>query len=230
VKVEILSNAEEMAQGAAAFLAAEARAAVRARGRFLLALSGGTTPLRMLELLVGADIPWSRVHLFQVDERVVAADDAARNLKGLRAALLDKISLPADQLHPLPVEAANLSDGAAEYATMLRQFAGTPPRLDLIHLGLGEDGHTASLVPGDPALQELQSEVAVTHPYQGYRRLTLTYPVLDRARCLLWLVTGPAKAPALLRLRRGDRSIPAGRVMSERAVLFADASAGALLS
>jgi 6-phosphogluconolactonase len=221
---EVLPTADAVARRAAARIAQQARTIAHARGRCLLALSGGTTPARMLELLAEEDLPWSSIHVFQVDERVAPAADSARNLTQLRASLLDKVPLPTQHLHAMPVEDADLAAAAARYAATLRELAGAPPLLDIVHLGLGADGHTASLVPGDPAL-ESSTEVAVTAPYQGHRRMTLTYPAIDRAGLILWLVTGRDKAQMLSRLRRGDRSIPAGRVSGERAVLLADTAA-----
>jgi 6-phosphogluconolactonase len=125
----------------------------------------------------------------------------------------------------MPVEEEDLEEGACRYEAVLRHIAGTPPVLDLVQLGLGEDGHTASLFPGDSALQVVDSEVVVTGLHKGWRRMTLTFPGIDRARCILWLVTGSGKAAALERLRAGDPSIPAGRVRSDRAVLLADKTA-----
>src|SRR5205823_3468838 len=122
------------------------------------------------------------------------------------------------------VESDDLDGAAARYAATLMTAAGAPPTLDLVHLGLGADGHTASLVPGDPVLEITDRDVAVTGVYRGRRRLTLTYPVLDRARRILWLVAGADKAPMLRRLRDGDSTIPAGRVRSDRAVVVADAA------
>jgi 6-phosphogluconolactonase/glucosamine-6-phosphate isomerase/deaminase len=139
--------------------------------------------------------------------------------------LIDRIAIPFANVHPMPVEEEDLDAGARRYEAILRRVAGTPPVLDLVQLGLGEDGHTASLFPGDPALQAVDSEVVVTDPHNGRRRMTLTFPAIDRARCILWLVTGAGKTVALERLRAGDRSIPAGRVRSDRAVLIADAAA-----
>ncbi len=227
MKIEVLADPEAVARRAAAFVAEEARRAARDRGRFLVALSGGTTPLRMLERLAEADVPWPLVHVFQVDERIVEASDPARNFTGLRRSLLERVPVPAEQIHPMPVEYADLAAAAAQYAATLRVIAGTPPVLDLVHLGLGDDGHTASLAPGDPVLEVVGAEVAITGPYRGCRRMTLTYPMLDRARCILWLVTGPGKTEALRHLGRGDRSLPAGRVSTERALLLADGVAGA---
>jgi 6-phosphogluconolactonase len=225
MRVEVLPDAEAVARRAATLMAQEARAAAEARGRFLFAVSGGTTPWRMLELLATEDVPWPLVHVFQADERIVGASDPGRNFSRLRAALLDRVQIPKIQIHPMPVQEADLTGAAARYGATLREVAGTPPALDLIHLGLGVDGHTASLVPGDPGL-DAASDVAVTGPYEGRLRMTLTYPVLECARYILWVVTGSDKAHALLRMRHGDRSIPAGRVPQERAVLLADAAAG----
>jgi 6-phosphogluconolactonase len=225
MRVETLADGEAVARRAAALIADAARAAIAQRGRFTLALSGGSTPRRMLELLAGEELPWSRVELFQVDERVAPPGHPDRNLTQLGAGLLARVPLPAAQVHALPVEAADLAAAAARYGAELQRVAGSPAVLDLVHLGLGADGHTASLVPGDPALEVTGADVAVAGPYQGRRRLTLTYPALDRARCVLWVVSGADKAPALARLRRGDRSIPAGRVRSGRAVVLADAAA-----
>lgn len=228
MKREILADAEAVARRAAEIIAGEARAAVAARGRFVLAVSGGQTPWVMLRALAGLEVPWTGVHLVQVDERVAPAGDPDRNLTHLRESLLDRVPLPAEQVHAMPVESADLEAGAVAYAATLREIAGTPPVLDLVHLGLGPDGHTASLVPGDPALAVTQADVAVTAPYRGRRRMTLTFPVLDRARRVLWLVTGAEKAEMLARLLRGDPTIPAGRVRQHRAIALVDrAAAGA---
>ena len=222
MQVTVLADAEQVAQQAAAFLARQARAAVVARGRFLVAVSGGATPSRMLELWSGEDVPWDCVHLFQVDERLVAAADPARNFSRLQVDLLDKVPIPRAQVHPMPVEEADPVGAAALYSAALQESAGSPPVLDLIHLGLGEDGHVASLVPEDPALDETVAEVTVTGLYRGHRRMTLTFPVLNRARCILWLVTGPTKVQALRRLLQGDSSLPGGRVNAAQAWLLTD--------
>lgn len=219
MNVEVLPDAEAVARRAAAVIAQEARSAARERGRFLLATSGGTTPWRMLELLAEEEVPWPVVHLFQVDERIAPDADPARNWTHLRSTFIRKVPLPENQVHPMPVEDADLVAAAGRYAATLRRFGGTPPVLDLVHLGLGADGHTASLLPGDPALNTLDSELAVTGPYQGHRRMTLTYPAINGARRILWVVTGSEKRDALSRLIQGDRSIPAGRVSAERALV-----------
>jgi 6-phosphogluconolactonase len=198
---------------------------VTERGRCALAFSGGTTPWQAFRALAGEDVPWDRVHLFQVDERAAPSGDPDRNYFHLKEALIDRIAVPSSNVHPMSVEAENFDEEATHYEAILRRIAGTPPVLDLVQLGLGEDGHTASLFPDDPALQAVDSEIAVTGLHMGRRRMTLTFPAIDRARCILWLVTGAGKAAALERLLAGDRSIPAGCVRSDRAVLLADIAA-----
>jgi 6-phosphogluconolactonase len=195
------------------------------RGRCALAFSGGATPWRALRALAEEDVPWDRVHLFQVDERAAPPGDPDRNYLHLKESLIDRIAVPPANVHPMPVEEEDLAEGARRYEAILRDVAGTPPILDLVQLGLGEDGHTASLFPGEAALQAVDSEVAVTGFYKGRRRMTLTFPAIDRARYILWLVTGAGKAVALERLLAGDRSIPAGRVLRCRAVLLVDTAA-----
>ena len=185
MKIEIFADAEAVAQQAATILAAEARAAIAERGRFVFAVSGGHTPWVMLRALAGEKISWDKVHLAQVDERVAPSGDPDRNITHLRESLLEHAALPPDQVYAMPVESTDLEAAAKQYAATLAKIAGSPPVLDLIHLGLGPDGHTASLVPGDPVLQVKDADVAVTGAYQGRRRITLTYPVLNRARRLL---------------------------------------------
>jgi 6-phosphogluconolactonase len=225
MQLEVLPDEAAAAQRAAAFIAARAHEAVRARGQFTLALSGGRTPWAMLRALTGEDLPWAQLQLFQVDERVAPTGDAARNLTHIQASLLERAPLPAANLHAMPVEAADLQAAARDYAATLQRVCGTPPVLDLVHLGLGADGHTASLVPQDPVLELADTEVGLSGPYQGQRRMTLTYPALNRARCVLWLVCGADKRDALARLRAGDAGIPAGRVRSAQAWIVADEAA-----
>jgi 6-phosphogluconolactonase len=163
--------------------------------------------------------------LAQIDERVAPAGDPDRNLTHLRESLLENAPLPPNQIYAMPVESSDLENGAKEYAKVLEKIAGVPPVFDLVHLGLGPDGHTASLVPGDAVLQISNADVGVTGMYQGRRRMTLTYPVLNRARRVLWLLTGAEKVEMLKRLIKADPSIPAGRVNQERALVFADRAA-----
>lgn len=190
-----------------------------------MAVSGGHTPWVMLRALADEDVPWPSVHVFQVDERIAPAGDPDRNLTHLAESLLSRAPLPPAQLHAMPVEAADPVAAALQYAKALEKLAGSPPVLDLVHLGLGSDGHTASLVPNDPVLGVTDRNVAVTGVYMGRKRMTLTFPVLDRARKVLWLVTGSGKVPMLKRLLAHDPAIPAGRVRPENALVLADRAA-----
>ncbi len=209
MEVKVLDDADAVAREGAAVIAAEARAAVAARGRFIVAVSGGHTPWQMLRAMAEEDVPWKSVHVAQVDE-----------------SLLAHAPLRPEQVYAMPVESPDLEAAAAQYALTLQEIAGSPPVLDLAHLGLGPDGHTASLVPGDPVLDVTDADVAVTAgAYQGRRRMTLTFPMLNRSRRILWLVTGSEKVDMLARLRAGDRSIPAGRVSQDRALVLADRAA-----
>jgi 6-phosphogluconolactonase/glucosamine-6-phosphate isomerase/deaminase len=182
----------------------------------------------MLRALSGEDVPWQNVYMAQVDERVAPAGDPDRNLTHLRESL--QAPLRPEQILAMPVESPDLEAAAARYAATLREVAGSPSVLDLVHLGLGPDGHTASLVPGDPVLEFTAADVALTGIYQGRRRMTLTYPIINRSRRILWLVTGSEKVEMLGRLRQGDTSIPAGRVRQDQAVVFADKAAAGQLA
>jgi 6-phosphogluconolactonase len=214
-ELEVSADAGAIASKAAGYVAGRARAVAAANGRFTFAVSGGHTPWAMFSALAGEDMPWQQVHLYQVDERVAPAGDPDRNLTHLRESLG---SAPAT-VHPMAVNDPDLAAAAAAYGAAL------PERFDLVHLGLGPDGHTASLVPGDPVLEVTNALVALTQPYQGHRRMTLTYPALARADQLLWLITGADKKEPLARLLAGDHSIPAGRVRATRSLVLADAAA-----
>jgi 6-phosphogluconolactonase len=228
MEIKIFPNAETVALEAAKIIAAEARAAVAARGRFVMAVSGGKTPWQMLRALANESVPWPQVQVAQVDERVAPAGHADRNLSHLRESLLSHAPLRDGQIHAMPVEERDLESAAANYAQTLAQLTGTPPVLDLVHLGLGADGHTASLVPGDPVLEVSDRDVAMTGIYQQRRRMTLTYPLLNRARKILWVATGAEKSEMLGRLRAGDVSIPAGRIRQSDSWLLADRQAAGL--
>ena len=229
IPVQLLADADAVANAAAKFIAAEARKAVAARGKFLIAVSGGKTPWQMLRALAGEEVPWPQFHVFQVDERIAPAGDPDRNLTHLRESLLSHAPLPPANIHAMPVEEKDLQSAAASYAKELVGFAGSPPVFDLVHLGLGPDGHTASLVPNDPVLNEQVLNVGLTGVYMGRCRMTLTYPVLNRSRSILWLATGAEKTAMLRRLRDGDVSIPAGRIRRENALVLADTAAAANL-
>jgi 6-phosphogluconolactonase len=215
-QVEVLADAESAARRGAEIVADHARAAVDRQGAFTLAVSGGGTPAPMFRALSGEDVPWSQTSVYQVDERVAPSGHADRNLTHLLANLPEAAR---ERVLPMPVEADDLEAAAAEYGASL------PERFDLIHLGLGPDGHTASLVPGDPVLEVDDRDVALTGVYNGRRRMTLTYPVLARAATVLWLVAGEEKGEALRLTLAGDPSIPAGRVSAGRCVVVADAAA-----
>jgi 6-phosphogluconolactonase len=225
MKIDVLADADSVARAAASMIAEKARSGVAARGRFIMAVSGGRTPWMMLRALSNQDMPWEKVHVVQVDERVAPSGHQDRNLTHLYDSLLKQVRLPMDHIYAMPVEAVDLEAAAAQYAAKLQEIAGSPPVLDLVHLGLGSDGHTASLVPGDSVLDVTDTDVALTGLYQGRRRMTLTYSILNRSRCILWLVTGSEKAGMLARLRDGDLSIPAGLVHREQAIVLADRAA-----
>ena len=245
MNIEVLPDADAVARRAAGFIADAARAAVSARGRFVFAVSGGRTPWLMLRALAREEVPCQAVEIVQVDERVASEGHPDRNLTRLRESLRrhaptrsgqnapprpGRHALPGSgQIHAMPVEAADLDAAAREYGETLRRLTGPSGRLDLAHLGLGPDGHTASLIPGAPELEIRDAPVALTGVYQGRRRMTLTFPVLDGARRILWVVTGDDKREMLVRLRDGDAAIPAGRVASGNAVVMADRAAAALL-
>ncbi len=224
-ELRVFPDAEAASKAAAEFIAAAIRSALLKRDRFLLALSGGRTPGRMFNHLAAERVPWDRVHILQADERVAPAGGAERSLTGLELNLVTRAAAPHPELHPMPVEMADLEAGARAYGRTLEQLGGKPPVLDLVHLGLGADGHAASLVPGDAALQVQDRDVAVTGSYKGCNRMTLTFPLLNRARQVLWLVTGEEKREMLARLSRGDSSVPAGRIQRQHAAIFADQAA-----
>jgi 6-phosphogluconolactonase len=214
--LEVLPDEDAVARRAADIVAASAREAIEARGRFTFAVSGGRTPWAMFRDLADEDVPWGKVGIWQVDERIAPDGDADRNL----TSLLPMIPSEAD-LRPMPVTEADLDAAAARYAESL------PNVFDLVHLGMGDDGHTASLVPDDPVLDVTDRDVTVTGEYRGLRRMTFTYRVLDRSRRVLWLIDGDDKTPMMPRLMAGDASIPAGRVATAEQLVVVDAAAAA---
>lgn len=225
MQIRQCNSADDVATAGADFIDARVKESISERGQFTMALSGGSTPWVMLRELAKHDLPWEQVQIFQVDERVAPDGDAERNLVHIRENFAGRISLPAENLYAMPVTGEDLEEQAARYERELNELAGTPPVLDVIHLGLGGDGHTASLVPGDPVLQVSDRDVATTGEYAGRRRMTLTYPVINRARYILWLISGDGKAEMLDRLIQADHDIPAGRVSQLQATVVADAAA-----
>src|SRR5262249_27104065 len=166
MKIEVYFDTDAVALESAKRIAKAAQQAVAARGKFVMAVSGGKTPWIMLRDLAHEDVPWKGVHVVQVDERVAPEGDPDRNLTHLRESLLEHAPLRPEQIHAMAVESVNLQAACAEYAQALKTLAGSPPVLDLVHLGLGPDGHTASLVPGDPVRDVTDADVALTGIYQ----------------------------------------------------------------
>ena len=210
MQLRVFASPDALAQAGAAHIAECASRAIAARGGFSMALSGGRTPLRTWEHLATLDLAWERITIFQVDERVAPEGDPDRNLTGLRECLASR----TPRIVAMPVDELNLDAAAAHYAALL------PNRFDLVQLGLGPDGHTASLVAGDAALDVTDALVTVTGEYQGRRRMT--YPALARADDTVWIVSGDDTRDALTRLLAGDVSIPASRVVSTRSLLLTD--------
>jgi len=229
MNIDVYADADAVARAAAKLIANEARDAVATRGKFVMAVSGGKTPWIMLRDVAQEEVPWNNVHVVQVDERVAPERDPDRNLTHLRASLLEHAPLRPEQIYAMPVESGDLEAACVRYARILETIAGSPPVLDLVHLGLGPDGHTASLVPGDAVLAMKDADVALTGIYQNRRRMTLTYPIINRARHVLWLVTGSEKTEMLARLQAGNISIPASRISRDHAVVLADRAAARLV-
>ena len=218
IDLEVVADERAAARRAAELIAAAGQAAARERGFFSLAMSGGRTPWAMLAILGDAEeMPWGETELFQVDERIDSPGSQDRNLTHM------VLGLSMDHqasLRPMPVTQRDLEAAAREYESQL------PDPIDLVHLGLGPDGHTASLVPGDPVLEVADRRVALTeNAYQGHPRMTLTYPAIDAARQIVWLVTGERKRDALAKLLAADPSIPAGRVQNDQMTVVADEAA-----
>lgn len=233
MKVEIVESSL-LPRHVAARLGAQLREAVESRGIATLALSGGGGLEPMFTALADLRLPWDRIHVFQADERIAPDGHEDRNWTAASQQFLARLPQPLAGAHPMPVVEALEADDAAQeaadrYLDVLEDVAGHPVVLDVVHLGLGDDGHTASLIPGDPVLEVDDHDVAVTGTYEGRRRMTLTYPALARARQIVWLVTGESKAEAVGQLVRGDRSIAATKVRRDTATLLIDPAAAAAL-
>lgn len=225
MEIRQCDTSDDVAVAAANFICARAGEAIAQRHQFTLALSGGSTPWAMLGKLAKKELPWGRVKIVQVDERAAPDGDPERNLVQLQKEFTDRISLPLENLYAMPVTSEDLDEGARSTAGTVVELAGEPPVLDLVHLGLGADGHTASLVPGDPVLDISDRDVATTGLYSNRRRMTLTFSIINRARNILWLITGDGKAEMLNRMISADLDIPAGRVSQQQATFVADAAA-----
>jgi 6-phosphogluconolactonase len=231
--IQVFPTGDDVATHVADWLIARVAAAP---GPFRLALSGGSTPKKLFALLAApgraAQMPWSKLHLFWGDERHVPPDSPDSNYGEARRILLDRVPLPAAQIHPMPTAGTPDADAAA-YATLLQRTYGAAvldparPLFDVNFLGLGEDGHTASLIPGQPVLAERTAWVAAVGQGRPEVRITLTYPVLESARTVAFLVTGAAKADILRRLRADTADVPAAKLRPVGdTVWFIDAAAG----
>ena len=228
MQIEVLLDSDSVAKRAAALIAGHARAAFAARGRFSIAISGGCTPQAMLRMLGREEIPWGGVHVFQVHERISSFGNRDCNLPNLREVLMEESTMDPAQVYAMPASSHDPDRDAAKYAHTLEKIAGTPPVLDLVHLGLFADGHTASLFLGDDVLHEAR-DVAVTALKDGRKRITLTCSLINRSRNILWVVTGSDKTKTLFQLESGEPSIPASVIRRDRALVLADrAAAGAV--
>jgi 6-phosphogluconolactonase len=224
IEVEVLPDQAALATRTAELVAARLADAVAARGQATLAVSGGATPLPFFADLAGRKLPWEAIHIFQVDERVAPAGHEDRNLTGLQATLLDRAPIPTGTVHPMPVETDDLPAAATAYAKEIESVVGPGGMLDVVHLGLGDDGHTASWPPGDPVV-DATADVVVVGPFNGRLRMTLTPPAVNRAGWILWQIEGASKAPMVARLLDGDPAIPAARVRRSGVTVLVDAAA-----
>lgn len=228
MKLEVLPNTELIAKRSAAVIAEHARSAFAARGCFLLALSGGRSARTMLRTLGKEEVPWGGVHILQVHERIPRLGSVGKSFSQLREVLLEDTPIHPEHIHPMPVRSSNVCDGLQRYVRTLERLGGCAAILDLVHLELFADGHTASLLLDDPVLRVYDQDVAVTAPHQGWRHMTLTYPIINRARQILWIAAGNGKDRALFQLENADPSIPASGVRSQRSLILTEpAAAGA---
>ena len=219
MNIDVVNDREALAERVAQRLADHIRDAVEARGAAYVGLSGGPVPPPMFRRLSDIDLPWDKVHLFQIDERVAPDGDPDRNANAIQTNLLDRTPAVG---HLMPVTADDLDAAAAEYDQLLQELCGGV--LDVIHLGLGDDGHTASLLPNDPVLDVTDADITMTGEYRGRRRMTFTYPSINRSRAIVWEVTGADKADAVKALLGGG-DVPGARIAQNNAVLVVTADA-----
>ena len=219
MRIDVAPDPDALHERVAQLIAEHIRAAVEARGSASIGLSGGDLPPPMFRRLAAIDLPWSAVHVFQIDERVAPDGDPDRNAVAIQRELLDRTDAVG---HLMPVTADDLEAAAADYARELDEQCGGV--LDIAQLGIGDDGHTASLVPGDPVLDVTDADIATTGEYRGRRRMTFTYPSINRCRALVWLVTGAHKAAVVKTMLEGG-DVPAAAVAKENAVLAVTADA-----
>lgn len=218
-RVQVLSNASELARAASWYVQERVLQAERERGKVLLVLSGGSTPLPVYERLAKLALPWARMHLFWGDERCAPLEDSFSNYGNAQRTLISKVPIPESNVHRIKVE-LDPSEAAQTYEDELRRFFGSdPPIMDLILLGVGPDGHTASLFPGGPELAEDQRWVVSSEPPAGTEpalpRITLTLPIINQARAVLFLAAGKNKrqvTSSILRVSGAGKELPAGLV------------------
>jgi 6-phosphogluconolactonase len=225
MKTEVLADARSVATRAAGIIARQARECFAARRRFVMAVSGGSTVRTMLRMLGQEEIPWGGVYVVQGHERIGATGNRDTNLPDVRKALMEDTPINPKNIYPMPVHLSDANAAAEQYAASLQSLCGNPPVIDLVQLELFSSGRTAALLPGDPVLEVTNRDVAVTEVHEQRRRMTLTYPALNRSRQILWIVTGSEKQKALAQLRAGDLAIPASRVSRDHALLLTDHAA-----
>lgn len=211
MRIETLNDDAAVAERTAEVIAQAANDAHRRSGRAVLAFSGGSTPAPMLRQLGAMDLNWNATHIVQVDERVAPDGHPDRNWTMITDSLVKTTGISESLLHPMPVTDDDLEAAAERYATLLTRLCGVPPAADVVHLGIGGDGHTASLVPGDPVLEVDDRWVALAGPYQGRQRMSFTYPTINAGGLLVWQVTGADKADALREGLQGT-DVPASKV------------------
>ncbi len=225
MEIRTFQSPNEVAREAALYIADRIRENIAKKGFFTLAISGGRTPWEMIKELATQDLPWEKVFLFQVDERVAPDGHPDRNLTQLFKSIQDSPLNTRLNIFPMHVIAEDLEEACAEYSENIKRITETG-KLDLIHLGIGTDGHTASLIPGDSVLEVGDKDVALTgNPYQGRERMTLTYPLINRAEKILWIITGEEKAEMLERLLQQDPTIPAGKINQSHAIILTEEGA-----
>jgi 6-phosphogluconolactonase len=229
VEVRRYADSHDLTQSAAELILEDCAETLRSRAdSYTLGLSGGRTPRLMFQAMAGLPLPWSQVHIFQVDERVAPVGSEDRNFTHLTDRLLELVEIPSENVHPMPVGPEDLVSACCSYERELQRITGGAP-LDLLQLGLGDDGHTASLAPGDPILDVTDRAIWHVESFNGLPRMSMTYPLINGAARILWLATGSAKAEMCRRLVAADHTIPAGRVAPENAILLVDQDAGAAL-
>ncbi|WP_026969036.1 6-phosphogluconolactonase [Algoriphagus terrigena] len=230
MEIRTFQSSNEVAKEAALYIADSIRVHIAKKGFFTLAISGGRTPWEMIKELATQDLPWEKVFLFQVDERVAPDGHPDRNLTQLFKSIEGTSLMTRLNIFPMHVIAEDLEEACAEYSDNIKRITETG-KFDLIHLGIGTDGHTASLVPGDNVLEVQDKDVALTNdPYQGRQRMTLTYPLINQAEKILWVITGEEKAEMLSRLLNQDPSIPAGKVAQGHAIILTEEAAAVAIN